>query len=144
MKVQLSRSAGLRLRPPTTSGQRPNRTRPTKQISAMRTVAGQRSRRSPTTSADPVLPVAPTAPTAYAVPNPDTSGYTIVRMIAGGAGGECKAAASIGPVTAGDLVQTVLNEVVPPTVLEFDQNSACADSGYSLCGTFRIHASTQI
>ena len=45
-----------------------------------------------TTSADPVLPVAPTAPTAYAVPNPDTSGYTIVRMIAGGIGEKCKAA----------------------------------------------------
>lgn len=85
------------------------------------------------------IPVAPTAPTAYSVPNPDTSGYTVVRMISGGVGGQCRAAASIGPVTAGDLVQTVLNEITYSTVLEFDQGITCNvpntgvyNSGYTL------------
>lgn len=81
-------------------------------------------------------PVAPTAPTAYAAPNPDTSVYTIVRMIAGSP--ECKAAANVGPVTYGggswsvtanDTVQTVLNEVGYGAVLEFDQGITCAVPG---------------
>ncbi len=80
-----------------------------------------------TTSADPALPVVPAPPTAYSVPNPDTSAYTVVRMVAGAIPGvnECKANASIGTVTAGDTVQTVLNEITLGYVLEFDQGITC-------------------
>ena len=91
------------------------------------------------TSADPALPVVPTAPTAYNPPNPDTSAYIVVRMVAGTAGGECKAFASVGTVTAGDTVQTVLNEITLGYVLELDQGITCpvpntngGNSGYFL------------
>ncbi len=98
-----------------------------------------------TTQADPSLPVAPIAPTPYSVPNPDTSSYIIVRMIPGGAGGECKAAASVGTVTAGDLMQTVLNEVTRGYVLEFDQGSACtvpSNQAFVHAGYLLPHKST--
>ena len=99
------------------------------------------------TTGSATAPVVPTPPKAYAVPNIDTSAYTIIRMIRGGSG-QCVAATNVGPVTygngswsitAGDAVQAVLNKVGYGTVLEFDQGITCDvpgtgtyHSGYTL------------
>ena len=104
-----------------------------------------------TTLASPVHPVYPTAPAIY---NPTasypafTTGYTIVRMIAGTGGSECQAASNVGPIPYGsgtwsvaarDTIQTVLNRVGYGAILEFDEGITCPvpdtngyNSGYVL------------
>ncbi len=84
------------------------------------------------------------APLSWQPAAPDTSGYTVVTMQVGPSK-ECQAAASVTSpdgwsVSAGDTVQTVLQEVNYGAVLEFPQGAMCqvptpkppAGSGYIL------------
>jgi hypothetical protein len=61
-------------------------------------------------SCSPTYPVLPTAPTTYTPVYPDTSGYTTVPMDNGGASGQCEASMNVGPIGAGDLLQTVIDK----------------------------------
>jgi hypothetical protein len=72
----------------------------------------------------PVVPPQQWTPSA-----PDTSSYTVITMQVGPTG-ECQAAAAASSpdgwsVSAGDYVQTVLNEVGYGAVLEFPQGAMC-------------------